>query len=142
MALNIEKILICQDFFHSVCCFQGIAMSFYIDFKPFLCSGLFLHLFCQEIGKNVQNGKTEQTPKASFGVWIPEGVQRRSSCFYFVSANRRNSFYTRLLLYKIEKYFSILRGKTATKVSNGTLDIANILKRVLTWYSELGEVFS
>ncbi len=82
------------------------------------------------IGKNVQNGKTEQTPKAPFGVWQPEA--RRSSCFYFVSAIRRNSFFARLLLCKIEKCFSILRGKTATKVNNGIFDIVNTLKRVLT----------
>ena len=59
-------------------------------------------------------------------------VPRQSTCFYLVSAIRRNSFFARLFLYKIEKYFSILRGKTATKVSNGILDIVSILKRVLT----------
>ena len=36
----------------------------------------------KEIGKNVQNEKTEQTPKAPFGVWVPEGVQRRSMWSY------------------------------------------------------------
>ena len=63
---------------------------------------------------------------------LPEGVQRQSSCFYFVSATRRNSFFARLLLYKIEKYFSILRGETATNVSNDIFDIASTLERVST----------
>jgi hypothetical protein len=82
--------------------------------------------FLKWIGKNVQNGKTE-----------PVGITRRRMASEFVvlysfRCKHRNSRFPLLLLCKIEKYFSILRGKTATKVSNGILDIANILERVLT----------
>ena len=59
------------------------------------------------------------------------GTRRRTTSEYVVlysfRFNNRNSRFPLLLLYKIEKYFSILRGETASNVRNGTPDIANNL---------------
>ncbi len=55
------------------------------------CNLIYIPFF-RGIGKNVQNGKTEQTPKASFGVWIPESV--------WLYAERRSFFVTKMAFVK------------------------------------------
>ena len=69
-----------------------------------------------------------------FGTW--NCITSEYVVLYSFRFNHRNSRFPLLLLYKIEKYFSILRGETASNVRNGTPDIASKLKRVLTkWRS-------